>query len=200
MLQRSNPLIASIRHGRSERGWLVHILAVVMLVVLAACSSTGNESSSTTGATTQFVAPTSSEGSPGKGPQVITSPTPLPGGGPGSQQIVLADRTLVIVSVTRQPAPGAGAALISLVLTVRNTSAKAIMNLPGYFQLSSSGGDAFGYQYNSSDNFYSPIAGHTSRDGLIVFEVPAAALKSGLRLHYHPEVATEVVITSLKVS
>jgi hypothetical protein len=184
------------------------ILALVMLLVLlAACSSSGNGSgqttrqqgsSTSTGATA--VVPTSSSGVPGKGPQVIVSPTPVPGGKPGSQQIVLADRTLIIVSVTRQRASSAGAALISLALTVRATGAKAIKNLPGYFQLVGPEGDAFGYQSNSSDDFYGPIAAHTSRDGLIVFEVPASAAASGLRLLYRPEVATEAVFAPLKVS
>lgn len=222
MIQPGNTTVSEIRPIRVSGGvrpldgsrasvpgggnWVASILVLVMLALLAACSAGGNgsgnatrqqEGSSSTGATA--VVPTSSKGAPGKGPQVIVSPTPVPGGRPGSQQIVLADRTLVIVSATRQRAPAAGAALISLVLTVRNTGAKAIMNLPGYFQLTSSGGDVFGYQYNSSDGFYSPIAAHTSRDGLIVFELPAAALNSGLRLLYRPEVAAEVVIAPLKV-
>jgi hypothetical protein len=59
-------------------------------------------------------------------------------------------------------------------------------------------GDTFGYQYNSSGNFYSTIAAHTARRGTIVFQVPTAATSS-LRLMYRPEVATETAIILLKI-
>ncbi len=87
----------------------------VLFLVLVACSSAGSGSSngntgtgstqdqgstpSATAAVTitpQLVTPKASRGSPGKGPLVISSPTPLPGGKAGSQQIVLGDRTLIL--------------------------------------------------------------------------------------------------------
>ena len=48
------------------------------------------------------------------------------------------------------------------------------------------GGDSFGYQTNSSDTFYGPIAAHATRAGVITFQVPAAAAP-GLHLLYRPD-------------
>jgi hypothetical protein len=191
---------------------------LIVFLLLAACSSTGNKSSNgNTGAdstqnqgslssatavatiTPQLVTPKAVGGSPGKGPLVISSPTTAPGGKPGSQQIVLGDRTLIINSVTRQKGVSASTTLISLGLAVQNTSAKAIMNQSAFFQLMGPEGDAFGYQYNSSDNFYGTIAAHTTRSGTIVFQVPTAAASS-LHLLYRPEIAAETAIVLLKIS
>jgi hypothetical protein len=61
------------------------------------------------------------------------------------------------------------------------------------------GGDAFGYQYNSSDNFYGTIVAHTTRSGTIMFQVPTAATSS-MHLLYRPEIATETAIILLKIS
>jgi len=197
-------------------------IALLLLVLLVACGSANNNSSTATAGngsahqqgsasattvaasvTPQLVVPTSLSGTPGgtpgSRPLVITSPTPVQGGKPGSQQIVLADRILIINSVIRQQAPSTNSVLITLNLTVRNSSAKAIKNLPAYYQLMGSGDDIFGYQYNSSDTFYGSIAAHTTLDGMIVFEVPAAAA-SGLRLLYRPEVATETAIIPLQLA
>ena len=194
-------------------GWIV-----VLFLLLAACASGGSNSSheSTGTSSTQhqgstpsataaatitpiLVTPKAVSGSPGKGPVVISSPTPVPGGKPGSQQIVLGDRTLIINSVTEQKGASANTTLISLDLAVQNTSAKAIMNQPTFFQLVGPEGDTFGYQYNSSDNFYGAIAAHTTHSGTIVFQLPTAAA-SGLRLLYRPEIATETAIILLKIS
>jgi hypothetical protein len=138
-------------------------------------------------------------GSPGTGPHIILSPTPVPGGKPGSQQIVLGSRTLIIYSVSKQNGVSPNSTLISLNLAIQNSSAKVIMNQPTFFQLMGSEGDTFGYQYNSSDNFYGTITAHTTRSGTIVFELPMAAA-AGLRLLYRPEIATETAIILLKIS
>jgi hypothetical protein len=122
----------------------------------------------------------------------------VPGGKPGSQQIVLGDRTLIINSVSKQQGASTNFTLISLDLAVHNTSNKAIMNRSIFFELIASEGDTFGYQYNSSDTFYGPIAAHTTRNGTIVFQVPTAAT-SGLRLLYRPEIATETAIILLNI-
>ena len=189
-------------------------LILVSFLLLVACSSAGSNSSngntgtgsqgsrlSATAATItpQLVTPKASSGSPGKGPIVISSPTPVPGGKAGSQQIVLGDRTLIIYSVSKQKGTSTNSTLIDLDLAVQNTSDKAIMNQSTFFQLMGTEGDTFGYQYNSSDNFYGTIAAHTTRSGLIEFEVPAAATSS-LRLLYRPEIAPETAIISLKIS
>jgi uncharacterized protein DUF4352 len=179
------------------------ILALFLLLV--ACSSVGsNSSTGNTGAgsttiTPQLVTSKAASGSPGKGPLVISSPTPLPGGKAGSQQIVLGDRTLIINSVSERQAASTNSTSIDLDLAVQNTSAKAIMNRSTFFQLMGPDGDAFGFQYNSSDNFYGTIAAHATRSGTIEFEVPTAPTSS-LRLLYRPEIATETAIFLLNIS
>jgi hypothetical protein len=191
---------------------------VVLFLLLVACGSAGNDSSngntgtaspqhqisapSATAAATitpQLVTPKAASGSPGKGPLVISSPTPLPGGKAGSQQIVLGGRTLIINSVSKQKEASTHSTLINLDLAVQNTSNKAIMNQSTFFKLMGPEGDTFGYQYNSSDNFYGTISAHTTRSGTIMFQVPTAATSS-LRLLYRPEIATETAIVLLKVS
>jgi len=187
-------------------------VTLVLFLLLVACSSPGSgsnngntgtgSSNSATAAVTitpQLVTPKASSGSPGKGPLVISSPTPVPGGKAGSQRIVLGDRTLIINRVSKQTGASTNFTLINLDLAVRNTSDKAIMNQSTFFQLMGPEGDIFSYQYNSSDNFYGTIAAHTTRSGTIVFQVPAAATSS-LRLLYRPEIAAETAIILLKIS
>jgi hypothetical protein len=187
------------------------ILALFLLLV--ACDSAGNanrgtgstqDQGSTRPATVvtitpQLVTPKTTHGSSGKGPLVISSPTPVPGGKAGSQQIVLGDRTLIINSASKQPGASADSTLINLNLAVQNTSNKAIMNQSTFYQLMEPEGDIFGYQYNSSDTFYGAIAAHTTRAGMIVFQLPTAATSS-LRLLYRPEIASETAIILLKIS
>jgi hypothetical protein len=189
---------------------------LLLLLLLGACSSgesdssnqsTGNGSSQNQGSTLsatatvtpQVIAPKSSGGSSGHGPLTISSPTPVPGGRVGSQQIVLGDRTLIINSVIKQKGVSPNTSLITLDVAVRDTSAKAIMNLPAFYRLIGPEGDTFSYQYNSSDDFYGTIAVHATRSGIIVFQVPAASTSS-LRLLYRPEIATETAIILLKIS
>jgi uncharacterized protein DUF4352 len=186
---------------------------LTVFLLLVACSSAGSNNSnssternltksSTTASvaiTPQLITPKAASGSPGKGPLVISSPTTVPGGKPGTQQIILSDRTLIIYRVTEQNGASSNSTLISLDLTVQNTSHKAIMNLSTFFQLMGPDGDAFGYQYNSSDNFYGPITAYKARSGTIVFQIPKAATSS-LQLLYRPEIAAETVIIRLKIS
>src|SRR5881227_3087039 len=90
---------------------------LVLCLLLGACGSAGSERTgtsstqipgsvpSTTAAATitpRQVTPRAARGSAGKGPLVISSPTPVPGGKAGSQQIVLDDRTLIITSLSKQ--------------------------------------------------------------------------------------------------
>ncbi len=193
-------------------------MILVLFLLLVACSSAGSDSNnrntgtgstqdrgSTSSAsavatiTPQLVTPKSASGSAGIGPLVISSPTPVPGGKAGSQQVVLGNRTLIINSVSRQKGASTNSTLIDLDLAVQNTSDKAIMNQSTFFQLMGPEGDTFGYQYNSSDNFYGTIAAHTTRSGTIEFEVPTAATP-GLRLLYRPEIAKETAIILLKIA
>jgi hypothetical protein len=186
---------------------------LVLFLLLVACDTAGSgnrgtgstqDQGSTRSApavtiTPQLVTPKSAHGSAGKGPLVISSPTPVPGGKAGSQQIVLGDRTLIINSVSKQNGLSANSTLINLDLAVQNTSNKAIMNQSTFYQLMGPEGDIFGYQYNSSDTFYGAIAAHTTRAGMIVFQLPTAATSS-LRLLYRPEIASETAIIVLKIS
>lgn len=186
---------------------------LIVFLLLAACSSAGNKGgSAATGMssasasstarvsiTPQQVTPKAT-GTAGKGPFVISSPTTAPSGKPGSQQIVLNDRTLIINRVTEQKGADANITLVTLDMAVQNTSSKTILNLSTFFQLMGPEGDAFGYQYNSSDNFYGAIAAHATRNGTIVFEIPSAVAKSSLHLLYRPEIAQETAIILLKIS
>ena len=198
-----------LQHKKLVLGVAIPVLFLLLVVCGSAIASgsngntgTGRSTPPTTAAATitpRLVTPKTSSGSPGKGPLVISSPTPVPGGKAGSQQIVLGDRTLIIISVSKQKGATTNSTLINLDLAVQNTSHKAIMNRSTFFQLMGSEGDTFGYQYNSSDNFYGTIPAHTARSGTIVFQVPTAATSS-LHLLYRPEIATETAIILLKIS
>ncbi len=184
-----------------SKGNLVALGAVTLVVMgLAACGSgnPGANLSPAAAVTPRLVTPTPIGGSPGRGPTVISSPAPLPGGKISSQKVVLGDRTLIINSVTSQRAAIKNSVLIDLDIVVRNTSGKAIRNQAAFFQLVGPGGDAFGYQDNSSDTFYGTIGAHASRSGMIEFQIPSAAA-SDLYLLYRPEVAKETVLTWLKI-
>src|SRR5438105_15671556 len=112
------------------------ILALFLLLVACGSARTGStqdegSTSSATAAATitpQLVTPKAARGSAGKGPLVISSPTPVPGGKAGSQQIVLGDRTVIINSVSKQKGASTSSTLINLDLAIQNTSNKAIIN------------------------------------------------------------------------
>jgi Domain of unknown function (DUF4352) len=169
----------------------------VFLLLLVACSSPSGNGAPTARDSTPpvIVTPKSAHGSSGTGPIVVTTPTPVPSGG---SQVVLKDRTLVVDDVSKQKAADDHSSLISLVLTVKNTSGTPIMNESTFFQLMGTEGDIFTYQSSSSDNFFGDIPAKSDRNGKIVFQVPTAAA-SDLRLFYRPEVATETVVMSLNV-
>src|SRR5579884_1623137 len=114
---------------------------LVAFLLLVACGSPGRNTSTGSGAqssqspgtvpTTTIPkqkTPTGGNGTQSTGPTVISIPTPEPGGKPGSQQVVLPDRILIINRVSKQQGPSAGTTLINLELTIKNTSAKAIKN------------------------------------------------------------------------
>jgi hypothetical protein len=183
-----------------NRGKLTALGAATLVVIgLAACSSgnPGANLSPAAAVTPRLVTPTPIGGSAGRGPRVISSPVPLPGGKAGSQEVVLGDRTVIIKSVTSQQAATKNSILIDLDIVIRNTSGKAIRNQAAFFQLVGPGGDIFG-QDNSSDTFYGTMGAHTYRSGMIEFQIPSAAASS-LYLLYRPEIAAETVLTRLKV-
>src|SRR5216683_3884551 len=96
-----------LRHKKFVLGGVI----LILFLLLVACGYAGSDSSngntgtgstqnqgSTPSAiaaatiTPQLVTPKATRGSPSRGPLVISSPTPVPGGKAGSQQIVLGDR------------------------------------------------------------------------------------------------------------
>jgi len=182
--------------------------SLVLLFIVAACDTQGSSNTpgnSTTAASastqppSQTIATSSSHtGSPGVGPIVILSPTPVPGGNAHSQIVTLPDRVLIINDVSKQAGADASSTAIVLTMTIKNTSAKSIMNEASYFQLISAEGDIFGLQSSAMASFFGTIASKSSRNGTIVFQVPTAAI-AGLRLLYRSEVATETVFVSLNV-
>jgi len=112
--------------------------------------------------------------------------------------VTLPDRTLIINNVSKQSGSGAGSTTIVLIMTIKNTSAKSIMNEASFFQLIGAEGDTFGLQSNAATNFFGTIASQSSRNGTITFQIPTAAI-DGLRLLYRSEITTETVFVSLNV-
>ena len=175
------------------------------LCVLGACSS-GDATTSgvtptpkaTSGAAGTAIAVTSIASTPGVGPTVILSPTPVAGGGAHSQQVVLADRTLIIHNVSKSVGSDANSTAISMTMTMKNTSAKAITNQPSYFSLFGTEGDVFGLSANTAGSFFGSIDANSSRSGTVVFQVPTGAAKS-LKLFYRSDVANETVFVPFNV-
>ncbi|GAC1646149.1 MAG: hypothetical protein NVS4B12_12830 [Ktedonobacteraceae bacterium] len=129
---------------------------------------------------------------------MILSPTPIPGGGLHSQQVVLTDRTLIINGVSEGPGTNVNSTAISMTMTLKNTSAKTITNSSSYFSLFGAEGDAFGLPANTTGSFFGPINANDSRTGTVVFQVPTAATK-GLKLFYRSEVVSEAVFVPFSV-
>jgi phage tail sheath protein FI len=195
---------------RTHRKFTLSGYMLLLLFLFAACGGANNSSSANSGqngsiasssqttipvkTTPVLVKPKSVRGSSGDGPMVVTSQ----GGGTNGGQVVLKDRTLMISSVTKQNSTNARSILITLVLTVKNTSNKPIMNQSTFFQLMGTEGDTFTYQLNSTDSFYGTVPALGSHNGTIVFQIPKAAA-SNLRLLYRPEITTETALISLKV-
>ncbi len=135
---------------------------------------------------------------PERGPTVIATPVPLPGGATGSQKVALNDRTLIISSVSTHGSALPGSVLIELRLAVRNVSGKPIRNNSAFFGLIGPGGDSLGDEVRTSAGFFGAIGAHANRSGTLEFRVPSAA-ESGLYLMYRPEITTETVLTRLYV-
>ena len=112
--------------------------------------------------------------------------------------VTLPDRTLIINDVSKQSGADGNSTSIVLVMTIKNTSAKSIMNEASFFQLIGAEGDTFGLQSNAPTSFFGTITSKSSRNGTIIFQVPTAAI-NGLRLLYRSEIAAETVFVSLSV-
>lgn len=203
---------------RKYGAWGILSILLLCLCLLSACSNSSatsnnpppaattntvtTEMPSATPAQNKTIGNTNATATPiqsnGAAPVVLGTPTPLPGGNSTSQQAVLKDRTLVIESVSKQKGANPDPVAINLTLTIKNTGDRAIQNQASFFQLVGTGGDFFG-QVNSSDNFYGPIAAHTTRSGTITFQLPTAAA-TNLRLMYRSEVASGALLIPLKLA
>ena len=177
----------------------------VCLSILGACSSGDTTTGGTTttpkatpGANNTAIVVTSIASTPGVGPTVILSPTPVPGGGAHSQQVVLADRTLIINDISKSAGSDANSTAISMSLTMKNTGTKAITNQPSYFSLFGSEGDAFGLSANTTGSFFGSIDANSARSGTVVFQVPTGAAKT-LKLFYRSNVANESVFVPFTI-
>ena len=200
------------------------IVIVLLLFTLSACGTSGGttQRASTPTATgqatmtspvvgtptqvvptptgTKSVPPTPTpQNNPSSGPPIILTPTPVPGGSPGSQQVTFPDRTLVIEKVSQQANVG-NSTPVSLVLSVKNTGTKPILNQATFFQLVGSEGDVFGYQSSVTPGFFGTVSPQSSHNGTIVFLVPTGAMSGGLRLLYRSELDTETVFVRLQIS
>jgi hypothetical protein len=181
------------------------VITFVLCLLLMACdtshtvSNQGAPSGNPNASKPTVVYGTSISSAPGVGPTVILTPTTVPGGNPHTQLVTLADRTLIITSVSRQAGSDSNATAISLSMTIKNTSTKPILNEATFFQLIGSEGDTFGVASGATSNFFGTIAPHSSRGATLVFQVPASAV-NGLHLLYRPEVATETVSVALNFS
>ncbi len=179
------------------------VITLVLCLLLTACdtsntaSNQGAPSGNPNASKPTVVYGTSIASTPGVGPTVILTPTTVPGGNPQSQVVTLADRTLIITSVSQHTATESNTTDISLTMTIKNTSTKPILNEATFFQLIGSEGDAFGIASGAPSPFFGPIAPHSSRSATLVFQVPPAGAVNGLRLLYRPEMPTEAVFVAL---
>lgn len=199
------------------------VLLICMGVAMVACSdaTSGNggtaqgnkptgstQTTGTTGATatggtsngtTKSGTPTAVSGTSGNGSVIISSPTPVPGGGAHSQQVALSDRTLIINDVTQSAGTSASTVTITLSVEVKNTGSKSILNQSTYYLLSSGEGDSFSVTSSPTSSFYGTISASNSLSGILIFQIPSAAAK-GLRLMYHPEVAADTAFLPIVVN
>ncbi len=181
------------------------VALALCLCTLGACGGSGDTNAGeatptakTPASSTTSIVVTSVVSTPGVGPTVILSPTPIPGGNAKSQQIVLSDRTLIINDVTKGTGSDANSTAISMTMTMKNTGAKAITNSPNFYSLFGAEGDAFGLSANTTGSFFGSIDASNSRNGTIVFQVPTGATKS-LKLFFRSDVANESVFIPLTV-
>jgi hypothetical protein len=148
-------------------------------------------------APTVIVGTAAPSSSPGVGPIVILSPTPVPGNAHG-QLVTLPDRTLVISNVSKVAGADSSSTGISLTISVKDTGTKSILNQASFYQLVVAEGDSFGLQTGTNSSFFGNIAPQASRNGTLVFQVPTAALV-GIRLLFRSEIAAETVFIPLNV-
>lgn len=188
---------------RKGRTFLVLGTLLGVLFLVAGCNLSGTENNtSATNSQPQgrIISPTvivnakADARKAGTGPIIIQSPTPVPGGSAGSQQIGLADRMLVIESVSRQANSATDTTTITVKLMIKNTSDKSIKNLMTSYQLVGAEGDMFGLRPGTNGNFFGTIVSGGTRSGTLAFQqIPDAAIKK-LQLLYRSESAQVVFV------
>ena len=176
---------------------LVFLFLLVGCNLFGSASDASNAGSSSQGRTiSPTVVSNANVGTnkPETGPIIIQSPTLVPGGSASSQQVGLADRTLVIESVSRQVNATTGMTTVTIEITIKNTSHKNISNLATYYQIVGAEGDMFGLSPNTNGSFFGIIASNSLRSGTLVFQqLPTAAIKK-LQLLYRSESAQVVFL------
>jgi hypothetical protein len=110
---------------------------------------------------------------------------------------VLADRSLSISGATRQPGTDPATTQVTITITIDNRADRAIPNDAAFFQLTTTGGDAFAARVSAVDPFVTPIASGERRTGSVSFDVPVAAAED-VRLLYRPELPTESVVMPVR--
>ncbi len=177
---------------------LICLSFLSFVCILAACGESSTASPTSTATTAPTTIAGSGSGKPGKAPIVISTITPVVGGGTHSQQVHFDDRTLIITDVSKQAGMDASSVGISVSITIKNNSDKAILNQDHYYQLVGSEGDTFGLQSKVTAGFYGSIEARGSRTGTIIFQVPSGATQN-LRMFYRSEIAAETVFMPLGV-
>ncbi len=177
------------RFARTMRR-LVIVCGLSLLILLLAAFSISRS-------TVIFGTAAPSNSTPGVGPKVILSPTPVPGNAQG-QLVTLPDRALVISNVNKVAGTDSSSTGISVTISVKNIGTKSILNQASFYQLIVAEGDTFGLQSGTNSSFFGNIARQTSRKGTLVFQVPTAAL-GGIRLLFRSEIAAETVFIPLNV-
>lgn len=190
-------------YRKYQKNLLVLVASFGLLILLVACDSAGTTNNGSTQNTqtqgktiypTVIVSTKTGTNKPGTGPIIIQSPTPVPGGSTSSQQIGLADRTLVIEHVSRQANTKTGTTTVIITLVVKNTSGKSINNLATSYQLVGAEGDMFGLPPGTSGDLFGTIASGSTRSGILAFqEIPTFAIKK-LQLLYRSESAQVVFV------
>jgi hypothetical protein len=170
------------------------VIALVLILSLTACVT--SNAATTSQAQPTVIYGTSIASTPGAGPTVIPISTVASSGNVHGQLVKLSDRMFTLSSVSKQAGTASDSISVSLTITIKNTSAKPIMNEATFFQLIGSEGDAFGLESGVTSKFFGTIAPRSSRTGTLVFQVPSSTVNS-LQLLYRPEVPTEAIIVAL---
>jgi hypothetical protein len=173
--------------------------SLLCLFLLIGCNLNGRATGNALiGSKLVDASPTAYPHDPRLDPVVIESPTPVPGDSASAQQLGLADRTIVIESVSEQADSSADFATITLQLTFKDTGDKDIDNLATAYKLVWTEGDMFGLQPGGSSDYFGRVVAGSTRSGVVAFQqIPSAATRK-LQLFYHAD-ASQVVFAPLDI-